>query len=297
MRNVFIFLCAVLPYLPSSGFGADKFADLYFNESNPPALTANEKAGLQLAKEWNADSAKALKPTTGPDGSVHFVFGDSQPGIICAVLQITDVALQPGEMVNSLHFGDTARWLIEPAITGAGSNEVQHLIIKPKDVGLETSLVVATDKRTYHMRLKSTRSAYMPKVSFVYPEDAVSKWEALKAKREVQEQRDLMPSAGAAGEYLGDLDFGYTIDGKAPWKPLRVFSDGTKTIIQMPKEMKSEAPTLLVVRRNGLFTSDDTVMVNYRVQGDRYIVDGLFDQAILIAGVGSGQSKVTISKR
>jgi type IV secretory pathway VirB9-like protein len=37
---------------------------------------------------------------------------------------------------------------------------------------------------------------------------------------------------------------------------------------------QTEAPTLLVVRKDGgLFTDDETVMVNYRVQGDRYIVD------------------------
>ena len=66
----------------------------------------------------------------------------------------------------------------------------------------------------------------------------------------------------------------------------------------MPTAMsQTEAPTLLVVRKDGgLFTDDETVMVNYRVQGDRYIVDTIFDKAILIAGVGSSQDKVTIVK-
>lgn len=39
------------------------------------------------------------------------------------------------------------------------------------------------------------------------------------------------------------------------------------------------------------------VLVNYRVQGNRYIVDTVFDRAILIAGVGSSQDRVTISRR
>lgn len=66
----------------------------------------------------------------------------------------------------------------------------------------------------------------------------------------------------------------------------------------MPTAMaQTEAPTLLVVRKDGgLFTDDETVMVNYRVQGDRYIVDTIFDKAILIAGVGSSQDRVTIVK-
>ncbi|MNP62614.1 Conjugal transfer protein [compost metagenome] len=54
-------------------------------------------------------------------------------------------------------------------------------------------------------------------------------------------------------------------------------------------------PTLLVVRKDGgWFRDDETVMVNYRVQGDRYIVDTVFDKAILIAGVGKSQDRITI---
>ena len=66
----------------------------------------------------------------------------------------------------------------------------------------------------------------------------------------------------------------------------------------MPRSMEqTEAPTLLVVRRDGgLFRDAETVMVNYRVQGDRFIVDTVFDKAILIAGVGSGQDRVTITR-
>jgi type IV secretion system protein VirB9 len=45
-----------------------------------------------------------------------------------------------------------------------------------------------------------------------------------------------------------------------------------------------------------MFEDDETVMVNYRVQGDRYIVDTVFDRAIMIAGVGSNQDTVTIQR-
>jgi len=36
-------------------------------------------------------------------------------------------------------------------------------------------------------------------------------------------------------------------------------------------------------------------MVNYRVKGNYYVVDRLFSDAILIAGVGRNQDRVTIS--
>ena len=57
------------------------------------------------------------------------------------------------------------------------------------------------------------------------------------------------------------------------------------------------AETLLVVRKDGgLFSEDETAMVNYRLQGDRYIVDTVFDKAILIAGAGRTQDKITITR-
>ena len=118
----------------------------------------------------------------GADGTIRFLFGATQPSIVCAVLQVCDVELQPGEQVNSLHLGDTARWTVEPAVTGSGSVAVQHLIIKPMDTGLETSLIVTTDRRTYHLRLRSHRTEFMPRVAFTYPDDAMAKWEQSRSR-------------------------------------------------------------------------------------------------------------------
>jgi type IV secretion system protein VirB9 len=67
----------------------------------------------------------------------------------------------------------------------------------------------------------------------------------------------------------------------------------------MPATMnQTEAPVLLVVRKEGgLFSGDDeTVTVNYRVHGDRYVVDSVFHKAILIAGAGKSQERITITK-
>ena len=286
----------ILGAMPAVALAAsgDDLADLYFSGKNP-TLTKQEKVAIAIAEKWKASGGTGTAPVAGPNGSIKFLYGAQQPSIVCAVLQVCDVALQPGEQVNSINLGDTARWTVEPAITGSGGGEVQHLIIKPLDVGLETSLVVTTNRRTYHFRLRSHRTRYMPQVAFTYPEDAMAKWEAIKT-REVRERRDnTLPQTG---EYLGNLSFDYEVSGSAAWKPLRVYNDGSKTIIQMPSTMaQGEAPTLLVVRKDGgLFSDDETVMVNYRVQGNRYIVDAVFDKAILIAGVGSGQDRVTIQK-
>jgi P-type conjugative transfer protein TrbG len=289
-----VLLAGTTAIATAQGAADMNLADAYFSTNNP-VLTPQEKAAVAIAKRWRDASGTGMKPVAGPDGSIRFLFGAQQPSIVCAVLQVCDVELQAGEQVNSIQLGDTARWTIEPAISGAGTGEVQHLIIKPMDVGLETSLVVTTNRRTYHLRLRSHRTEFMPRVGFTYPDEAVAKWDAIKS-REGRDKRER--TIAATGEYLGDLSFAYDVAGSAPWKPVRVYNDGIKTIIQMPATLaQTEAPTLLVVRKDGgVFSDDETVMVNYRVQGDRYIVDSVFDKALLLAGVGSSQQRVTITR-
>lgn len=266
----------------------------YFSGPNPK-LSSRENAALEIGRKWRSGKSSGLPPAAGASGAVQYTFGSSQPIIVCAVLQVCDVELQPGEQVNGIHLGDMVRWTVEPAVTGSGPNEVQHLVIKPLDVNLETSLMVPTNRRTYHFLLRSHRTEFMPRVSFAYPEDAAAKWEALK-KRETTDRREA--TLPATGEYLGDLSFEYRVEGTVAWKPVRVYNDGRKTIIQMPASMaQTEAPSLLVVRKDGgAFSDEETLMVNYRLQGDRFIVDSVFEKAILVAGVGSSQDRVTITK-
>ena len=288
-KNILIVILTVLMAAPTFG---NEMNDKYFS-SQEPKLNAQERAALAISKKR---SGRNMKPMVGPEGSIQFVFGAQQPNIVCAVLQVCDVALQPGEMVNSIHMGDTVRWTVEPAITGSGTTEIQHLIIKPMDVGLKTSLVVTTDRRTYHFKLRSHRTQYMSQIAFIYPGDALAKWDAIN-KREAQKWTE--QTIPQTGEYLGDLDFEYDLSGSAPWKPLRVYNNKRSTIIEMPDTMaQTEAPTLLIIRKEGnFFTDDETVIVNYRVQNNRYIVDTVFDQAILIAGIGHDQDRVTIKRK
>ncbi|GAB2881191.1 P-type conjugative transfer protein TrbG [Pseudoduganella ginsengisoli] len=284
---------ALLPSLAIAAPPKKSDADLidkYFTAKSP-TLTSSEKAGLAITQKWQ-NAGEYAGPLPGPDGAVRYLFGASQPTIVCAVMKVCDVELQPGEEVISLNLGDP-RFTIDPGITASADGEIQHLIIRPQDVGLETTLVVGTNRRTYRMKLISTRSEYMAAVVFTYPEDAMKKWAALRAKNESARQEKIIPETG---EFMGDLDFHYSVSGNAPWKPLRVYNDGRRTIIQMPSGMKkNEAPALLVVK-SGVFTDSDPGFVNYRLQGDRYIVDSVFEKAILVAGIGSDQDKITITK-
>jgi type IV secretion system protein TrbG len=283
------------PLPPETVNDYGKLPDAYLGEQNP-VLSPLEKQALEIGNQWrNPGKHHGIAPSQGKQGFIQFIFGTSQPRVVCAVLQVCDIALQQGEQISGVNMGDTARWLLEPAVTGRGSNEIQHIIVKPLDVNLSTNMVVTTDRRTYNIQLRSHRSEYMAQVSFVYPEEALEKWKHIHQKVEKAKDQQTLPETD---EYLGNLNFAYSVSGDAPWKPVRVFNDGAKTIIQMPETMaQTEAPTLLAIReKGGLFADDEQVIVNYRVQSNRFIVDGLPEKVILVAGVGSDQDKITIER-
>jgi P-type conjugative transfer protein TrbG len=161
--------------------------------------------------------------------------------------------------------------------------------MKPLDSGLVTTLIITTDRRTYYVKLSASQKHYMPRVAFQYPDDVQRQWAAYRASNE----RARAAATLSTGERVEDLDFAYDIEGNAPWKPIRVYNDGLKTVIQMPRTLREgEAPTLLV-----LGARNQEQLVNYRLHGDRYLVDQVFDRAVLIAGVGSEQTRVTLRRR
>jgi type IV secretion system protein VirB9 len=95
-----------------------------------------------------------------------------------------------------------------------------------------------------------------------------------------------------------DIDFDYAITGNAPWRPLRTYSTAGKTYIQFPKELHyASAPALIGLGDDGgWFSSPSQQMLIYRIRNDSYIVDGLFNRADLVSGVGDDQTKVEIKR-
>lgn len=257
----------------------------------PVSLNAREKQALAVVKQADANP---IKPFQGKDGTVQYVFGAQTPNLVCALLKVCDVSLEAGEHISSVQLGDSARWNVQAATSGTGANAVQHLFLKPLDVNLSTNLVITTDRRVYHINLKSDPNQYMPQISFTYPE---ANFDSLQFQQQLAQQRQ-QETLPQTSEYLGDLSFDYKVTGNAPWKPIRVYTDGKKTIIQMPKAMAmTEAPILLDIdKKGGFLRPTQTSLVNYRVQGDRYIVDKVLLNAMLVSGVGSSQYQVVITK-
>lgn len=250
----------------------DAFAD---------GVTANEAKGMGISGQWRGSRGLVTK---GSDGKVIFLYGEVQPSVVCSPLQVCDIELQPGEVVRDVLVGDTVRWKVEPATSGAAGGQAIHLIVKPSEPGLVTSMVVTTSRRTYHIQLKSHQTQYMARVGFEYPEDVSAKLADINARLEAS----TIPGAGVPAE---QLNFAYSVSGKAGWRPSRVYSDGQKTYIQFPRSISGQdAPVLFVV------SGGQNRIVNYRMKGDMMVVDYHVDRAVLVSGVGWRQEKVTIRR-
>lgn len=219
-----------------------------------------------------------------------------EPTVDCAPLRTTDIQLQPGETITDVALGDTERWMATPAASGDPRNAVPHLAVKPQIPGIETNLTIYTTKHIYHVLLRS-RGHAMQEVEFYYPDELIAAMKdadsaAANANKEaVDPPGESNDSVKVAAVDPAQINFAYTVAGpNVPWKPVRAFDDGSHVYVQMPAGMKSsEAPALMINAGSG------TQMVNYRVKGNYYVVDRLFSDAILVAGVGRDQDRVTIS--
>lgn len=199
--------------------------------------------------------------------------------VYAAVGQVTDIMLQEGETLSdsgAVAAGDTVRWVIGEAASGSGPGRRTHILVKPTDPGIRTNLVINTDRRTYHVELRSTPVTYMASVGWSYPQDDLiavrARIEAATAVANTQVQTDIDPAR---------LDFAYRLTGaNPPWKPVQVFDDGAKTYLLFPQDIaQSELPPLFLIGEK-----NRAELVNYRVSGRYMVVDRLFSIAELRLG-------------
>ena len=256
-------------------------------------LTATALEAVRVSEKWRAEKNP---PAAGSDGRVLYSFGAGLPTVVCAPLRVCMIELQAGEkIVGEPQIGDSVRWNISPALYGTGDQATSVIVLKPQTPGLDTNLLVTTDRRAYYLRLISKAEDYVARIAFAYADDDTNrKWQQQMAEQKVfakQEKHsvDLAPAVMTVEK----LNFEYIVKGgNEHIRPLRVFDDGAKTYIRMPAEIKHrEAPVLVVIGADG-----KGEMTNYRVKEQTYIVDRLFDRANLVLGAGKKAQKVEISR-
>ena len=255
-------------------------------------LTPTALEAVRVSERWQAEKNA---PSPGSDGRVMYSFGAGLPTVVCAPLRVCIIELQAGEKIlGEPHIGDSVRWNISPAMYGTGDRATAVIILKPQMPGLDTNLLITTDRRAYYLRLISKPDDYVARVAFAYPEDDTRKWQQqVAAQQALAKQEEHVAEVPPAVLAVEKVNFDYTIrGGDEHIRPVRVFDDGAKTYIQMPAELEHrEAPVLLVVGNDG-----KGEMTNYRVKDQTYIVDRLFDRANLVLGSGKKAQKVDIRR-
>jgi type IV secretion system protein VirB9 len=285
-----------------AGAPPDKGSEVPVGWKPPHAeLNAAAVSAAAVSHQWETEVAT---PTPGADGRVVYVFGQGMPVMVCAPLRVCAVELQAGEHLQSQpQIGDSRRWEITPVMSGSGLDVTPLLIVKPIEAGLETDLIVPTDRRTYVLRLVSDPARFVSRLAFKYPGEDKVKWATFQAqqdaaKRDAEilaaQERAKDKQAGVvpmADDAIDNLYFDYKLSGDAAFRPDRVLDDGRHTYLIYPNDGRfRELPTLLMV------VNGKTELVNFRVDGSRYIVDRLFDKAVLVVGVGKKQTRVTITR-
>lgn len=230
------------------------------------AQTRHAIAPITAVAEANADARRRPERQSFVDatqvydytsGAIYEVY--AAPGFVSTVL------LEPGEAIVTVAAGDTTRWVVEEATGGDIAHPRALLLIKPTRPDIRTNIVLITDRRTYSIEAVAVSGrTYSAQTAWRYTTNSDAELSG-------------SPVDPAA------LNFAYrvrTVRGLRPrWQPVRVFDDGAKTYIEFPEALaSSEAPPLFITE------SGAVTLVNYRVFGNRYVVDRLFDVAELRLG-------------
>ena len=256
--------------------------------SEPLPIVAGQSA---IVDEWQArQPALAL----GEAGRVVMTYGDAPPALVCAPLHICAIEFGPEEEFHDApSLSDPVRWQMEVREGFAAGSRRQYIIVKPAQNAGRAILTVFTNRRFYSLALIPDPKTYTPILAFRYPDDeaavararieAQARETAEAAANEAAAKREELDHTGLAVHdglvAAGDLNFAYRIAGKAAFAPQRIYDDGRKTYIELPQSWRGEFPIFLASDAGGT----DRV-VNYRVDGRRYEIEGVYETSTLRLG-------------
>lgn len=251
----------------------------------PPAWTpakGGDPEATPTGRVENANIAARVEPRKDGYFNAIQIYPWSEGAlyqVYAAPGQITDIALEPGESLTGagpIAAGDTARWIIGDTESGSGATRRVHVLVKPSRTDITTNLVIATDRRTYMLELRSGEKPYMPAVAWAYPQ--------------ISPQRSNVPTAPTIPA-VAARNYRYGLTGDTPpWRPVSVYDDGRRVYVEFPRGIvQGEMPPIFVIGSDG-----QPEIVNSRIYQNILIVDRLFGAAELRLGSGNRQQKVRI---
>lgn len=244
------------------------------------------------AKKQGADAVSAStdsalkKPELYKGGVIWYDYNETFVyELYCQPYRITDLALEPGELVIEMPImSEDTVWDVGAYVARKSSQDVQHLCFKPSYSGLVTSLIITTDRRTYHFLLKSFKDCYMTMVQFRYPNILPFNVKSPDSAAGVNSLSKSLVGVDPANISM-DYKMTYSFFKKPYWLPKLVYDDGRRTYIKMdPVVLNMETPVLF---------NNSNELINYRVDSDLIVIDQLIEKVTM----KRGGEKVTIKKR
>lgn len=290
--------------------------DPYATSAEPVATAQDKSATPPVSSSEPADRstppAQAETPGSGDRSPGHAATSPAEtdsfigavkvfawaPGRVfevrAAPLRVTMLSLAPGETLVSKAAGDTVRWQIGEVTSGTDGGRQTHVVLKPLQRGLDTNLVLTTNKRVYLIDLKSGPVAgFNPAVAWTFGLDEV----LASSPAEATGRPGPEPAPFRSEPVVlpqGEPDGRYRIEPqgrKARWTPTAVFNDGRRTFITFDPDLQvDEAPALFVIAPDG-----ERQLVNYRQVGGLFVVDRVFDRAEL--RLGDRRPQVVVLRR
>ena len=150
---------------------------------------------------------------------------DYSEGLIYEVVtspgSVTDIRLQPGETLSGspIMNNGTSQWQFASGVSVEDGERVEHIFIRPLITGLDTTIILLTNMRTYYLRAASFESSHMVAVRWRYPN---------------AQNSDTSWNTTLSSTYSPDIigaDYSYSINAtkNISWAPSAVFSNNGKT--------------------------------------------------------------------
>ncbi|MGI5066907.1 TrbG/VirB9 family P-type conjugative transfer protein [Treponema putidum] len=252
-------------------------------EDKTNELARKKLNGQEAVKEAMRSALKA--PEKYSSGKMFYDFDENFVyEIYCAPYRITDIELEPGEEILETPFvSEPEVWQVGAGVSKYKGLDVQHFFVKPSYSKLTTTMIIITNKRVYHILLKSFKDDYMAMVKWNYP---IQMPYTIKSEISHPDSKIKTVLEGISPEFLSfDYKMKYSPFKKPIWLPTRVYDDGRKTYIELnEKVLNMELPALFDQKNN---------IINYRVRKNILIIDSLITKVTLKLN----KSKVIIEKK
>jgi type IV secretion system protein TrbG len=221
------------------------------------------------------------------------------PTVQASPQHATEIVFGQDERVASITLGDPMRWdvkvtgnrvLIKPCPQGCSNTNntgaAAGMPVPQAPKVFSTNLIVDTSARSYHVWLHCGGRP-MESFNFWFPDEIAA---AQQARSEA-----LRKSVEQAAASPAQLNRNYAISGPAvPWRPDAAFDDGSREWLHFPDKaaLESDMPTLYALQ------GKTETLVNWTpAAGNYYVVDRLYQAAVLTVGSGKDRPEVRITAR